>query len=126
MTCTHEIYSRYLGSETDSNGVEWCVVGCKTCDAVMRFPAQAKIAFKYESMRDDYEAGMSATEIAGKYGYRSRGNVVNILDRLGVVMRPRGGNFSTGRKHTPEARGKMSAAKKRYWMRRSAHGEAAR
>lgn len=44
MTCPHEIYSRYLGSETDADGVEWCIVGCRECDATIRFPADARLA----------------------------------------------------------------------------------
>jgi hypothetical protein len=89
MTCEHEIYSRYLGAERDSDGVEWLIVGCKTCSATMKFPALAKIALKYEAMRADYAAGLSCTQIAEKYGYKSRGFVVNLFERLGVKMRDR-------------------------------------
>ncbi len=103
MNCTHEIYSRYIGCETDSDGVEWCIVGCRSCEATMRFPAQARLARKYAEIRADYQSGMSATEITEKYGYASRGSVVNLLNQLGVDMRPRGKDF--------------------YDKRRSAHGE---
>jgi len=93
MKCTHEIYSRYIGCETDRYGVEWCIVGCRECDATMRFPALAHVARKYSEIRADYERGMSATEIAKKHGYKSRGMVVNLLGRMEVKMRPRGMAF---------------------------------
>jgi hypothetical protein len=55
----------------------------------MKFPARARLARKYAEVRADYAGGMSATEIAAKHGYKSRGYVVALLNRLGVKMRDR-------------------------------------
>lgn len=119
MTCSHEIYSRYIRSERDAVGVEWCVAGCKFCDATMRFPAQAHLAREYSAMKRDYERGMTVRLVAAKYGQKSPGRVVTILQSLGTKMRPAGSpKGAPGKKATATARKKMSDARRAWHAKR--------
>jgi hypothetical protein len=85
VTCSHEIYSRYLGSETDADGDEYMIVGCRDCEAVARFASNAKLARLHnqalEIIRSSGAEGIQAAAIEERLGC-SHGHVVRILKHL--------------------------------------------
>lgn len=82
MNCTHEVYSRYLGTESGPDGEEMLRAGCKYCSATILFPAKAVEAIKHDRalkiIRAAGSDGIQSAALEERLGC-SHGHVVRIL-----------------------------------------------